>query len=79
MGGCCDDTPLVDVWPVDLDGLISAVSSVPVMTTGHVDFVFHHTGSSVSNTFKGQPKFALTQHSRPKMQQHQYMHYMHNR
>lgn len=54
MGGCCDDTPLVDVWPVDLDSLISAVSSVPVMTTGHVDFVFHHTGSSVSNTFKGQ-------------------------
>lgn len=68
MGSCCDDTPLFDVWPVDLDGLIGAVSSVPVMTTSHVDFVFHYTGSSISNTFKGQPKFVLTQHSAPKIQ-----------
>lgn len=62
MGGCCDDAPLIDIWPVDLDSLISAVSSVPIMTTGHVDFLFHHTGSSVSNTFKRTTKvcFDLT-------------------
>lgn len=63
MGSCCDDAPLVHIWSVDLDCLIGAVSPVPVMTSSHIDFVFHHTGSSISNTFKGYPKFVLTQHS----------------
>lgn len=65
MGSCCDDTPLVDIWSVDLDCLIGAVSSVPVMTSSHIDSVFHYAGSSISNALKGESKFDLTQYSHP--------------
>lgn len=53
MRSFCYDTPLVDIWPVDLDFLIGAVSSVPIVTSAHIDFISHYTGSGISYTFKG--------------------------
>lgn len=53
MGTYCDDTPLIDILPVDLDFVIGAVSSVAIVTSGHIDFLFYYTGSGISYTFKG--------------------------
>lgn len=51
MGAYCDDTPLVDIWPVDLDFVVRAVSSVPIVTSTHIDFISHYTGSGISYTY----------------------------
>lgn len=53
MGSYCSDTPLIDIWPVDLDFLIGAVPSVPIVTSAHIDFISHYTGSGISYTFEG--------------------------
>lgn len=52
MGIYCCDAPLIDVGSISLYFLIGAAPSVPIMTTGYVDSVLHHTCSSISNTFK---------------------------
>lgn len=53
MGSFCYDTPLVDIWSVDLDFLIGAVSSVAIVTSAHIDFIPHYTGGGISYTLKG--------------------------
>lgn len=53
MGSFCYDTPLVDIWSVDLDFLIGAVSSVAIVTSAHIDFISHYTGSGIPYTLKG--------------------------
>lgn len=53
MGAYCENTPLIHIWPVDLDFLIGAVSSVSIMTPSHINFLSHYTGSGISYTFKG--------------------------
>lgn len=52
MGSYCYDTPLIDIWPVNLDFFIGAVSSVSIVTSGHIDFISNYTGSGISYTFK---------------------------
>lgn len=50
MGSHSKDTPLIDIWPVNLDFLIGAVSPVPMVTSANIDFFSHHTSGGISNT-----------------------------
>lgn len=46
------DAPLIDIWPVSLNLLVSAGSSVPIMPSGYIDSVIYYTSSCISHTFK---------------------------
>lgn len=53
MGTYCNDTPLIDICPVDLDFIIGAASSVSIVASGHIDFISHYRSSGISYTFEG--------------------------
>lgn len=48
----CNDTPLIDVWPVNLDFFIGAAPSVPIVASSHIDFISCYTGSGISYTWR---------------------------
>lgn len=50
------DGPLVDIWPVSLNLLVSAGSSVPIMPSSYIDSFIHHARGCISHTFKVKKK-----------------------
>lgn len=46
------DAPLVNIWPVSLNLLVSAGSSVPIMPSSYIDSFIHHARGCISHTFK---------------------------